>query len=87
MLDAKAFANAVTIVAAVFYVACVLVSYLFPDFLFSMAQSWVHSLSLNALKTNSSISFMSTVWGLITLSALSWVTTYATIQLYNRLKK
>lgn len=84
MLNAKAFANAATVVTAVFYVVCLLLSVFAPDLVFGMANSWVHSLNLEVLQTNVSISPASAVWGLITICALTWVTTYATIALYNR---
>lgn len=87
MLNAKAFANAMTIVTAVFYVACIMLSYVAPDILFSTAQSWTHSLNLSVLKTNNQISLTSTLWGLLTINLLTWTTTYATIWLYNKLAK
>lgn len=87
MLNAKAFANAVTVVTAVFYIACVVLSYIAPDLLFSIGQSWVHSLNLNVLKTPASISLTSAAWGLITISAVTWITTYAAILLYNKWHK
>ena len=86
MLNAKAFANAVTAVTAVFYILCLLISYVAPDLLFGIAQSWVHSLSLESLQVKTAISMGSAIWGLITISAMTWVTTYAAIWLYNRWK-
>lgn len=86
MLNAKAFANSVTAVTAVFYILCLLVSYVWPDVLFGIAQTWVHSLSLESLKAEAAISMGSALWGLVTISAVTWITTYATIALYNRWK-
>lgn len=87
MLNAKAFANAVTVVTAAFYIVCVVLSYIAPDLLFNIGQSWVHSLNLDVLKTATSISPISTLWSLVTISAITWVTTYATIMLYNKWHK
>lgn len=87
MLNVKAFANATTVVIAAYYVICVVLSYVAPDFLFSIGQSWVHSLNLNVLKTETSISLTSSVWGLITISVVTWITTYAVIWLYNKWHK
>ena len=84
MLNAKAFAHAVTAVTAVVYVICRLLSVLVPDLLFGLAQAWVHTLSLESMKTSQAVPFGSFVVGLVTLSALAWVVTYATIWLYNR---
>jgi len=46
----------------------------------------VHSLSLESLQVKTAISMGSAIWGLITISAMTWVTTYAAIWLYNRWK-
>ena len=84
MLNAKAFAHAVTAVTAVVYVICRLLSVLVPDLLFGLSQAWVHTLSLESMKTNQAISFGTEIVGLVALALLAWVTTYATIWLYNR---
>jgi uncharacterized protein DUF5676 len=84
MLNAKAFANAVTAVTAVVYVICLLLSLAVPDVLLSVAQSWAHSLSLEGMKTTQTISAGSAAVGLVTISLLAWVTTYTTIWLYDR---
>ncbi len=83
MLNARAFANAVTAVTAVVYVICLLLSLAAPGVVFGVAQSWVHGLSLEGMKSAQTISLGSAAGGLITISLLAWVTTYATICLYN----
>ena len=83
MLDARAFANAVTAVTAVVYAVCLLLSLVVPDVLLGVTQSWVHSLSLEGMKATETISLGSAVVGLVTIALLAWVTTYATIRLYN----
>lgn len=83
MLNAKAFAHAATFVTAVFYIACLVLTYVAPDLVFGIAQSWMHSVNLNSLKAPGTINFGTALWGLVTISALTWVTTYATIALYN----
>ena len=87
MLNSKAFANAATAVVAGLYVACVLLSYISPDFLFGIAQSWIHSLNLEAVKGSTPMSTNTLIIGLLTISLLTWVVTYATIELYNRWAK
>lgn len=87
MLSAKAFANAVAVVTAVFYLVCWVLSTVAPDLVIGIAKSWVHSLSLEVLKSASAISPETGLIGIITISALAWVTTYATIWLYNKLAK
>ncbi len=87
MLNAKAFAHSVTIVTAIVYVLCLVISYIAPDFVYGIANSWVHSLSLDTLQTSSVISIGSALWGLVTIGAMAWITTYSTIVLYNRFLK
>lgn len=84
MLNATAFAHAATLVTAVFYVICVVLSYLAPDFLFGIGRSWMHSINLESVKATTMPDLATVGWGLITISAVTWVTTYAVIWLYNR---
>lgn len=83
-LNSIAFANAAAAITALFYIGCTLLSLLAPDFIIGLAQSWVHSLNLEALKALNGFSFSAALWGLVTISALTWATTWATIELYNR---
>lgn len=87
MLNAKAFANAVTTVTVVFYVVCAALAILAPDLIFSISQSWMHSINLESVKATTNPSFGLLIWGLVTLTVLTWVTTYAAIWLYNRWAK
>jgi len=84
MLSAKTFAKATTTVMVVFYVACWLISTLAPDFIFGIANAWLHSISIESLKTTSAMSFGTVLWGLVSIGLLTWITTYATIRLYNK---
>lgn len=85
MLKSVPFANAVTIVTVVFYIVCVVLSAIAPDFIIGIAQSWIHSLTLEMSKTT--LSLGSVIYGLLTISVVTWITTYAAIELYNRLAK
>ena len=87
MLDTKAFANAVTAVTLVFYVACAILSFVLPDLIFNIGQSWMHTINLGAAKATYSPNLGAFVFGLVTLAAVSWVTTYATVYLYNTWRK
>lgn len=87
MLNAKAFANAVTIVTAVFYIICAALSYFAPDLIFSISRSWMHTVSLESVKTAFNPDLGTLIWGIVTISVLSWITAYATIYLYNSFKK
>lgn len=87
MLNAKAFANAVTAVTAVFYVICWALSTVAPDLVIGIAKSWIHTLSLDTIKATSPMPFETGIIGLITISAVTWVTTYSTIWFYNKWAK
>lgn len=87
MLNATAFAHAATLVTAIFYVICVVLSYAAPDILFGIGKSWMHSINLESVKATSAPDMVTIIWGLITISAVTWVTTYAVIWLYNRWAK
>ena len=83
MLNAKTFSNAVTTVTAIFYVGCLLLTLVLPNVIIGVAQSWVHGLNLDVLKGGPAFSWASAAAGLVTISLLAWITTYATIALYN----
>lgn len=87
MLNAKAFANAVTVVTAVFYVVCAALSFIAPDLIFNISRSWAHSINLESVKAPFNPDLGTLVWGIVTISVVAWVTTYATIYLYNSFKK
>lgn len=87
MLKPQAFANAATVVTAVFYIICVVLSYFAQDLLVAIANSWIHSLSLESLKATKVMSPGTLVLGFVTICVLTWVTTYAMIELYNRFAK
>lgn len=84
MLNAKAFANATTTIMALFYVGCVLISYLAPDLIFNLARSWMHTVNMESIKTIFSPNVGSLIYGFVSATGLTWITTYITIILYNR---
>ena len=87
MLNAKAFANAASTVMAVWVVACALLAYVAPGLLFSVAQSWTHTMNLEPLRSTLAPNLGSMVFGFVTAVGLTWVTTYVTITLYNKWTK
>ncbi len=87
MLNVKAFANATTAVIVVFYIACWLLSTFAPDLIFGISKAWMHSINIESLRATSPMSLETVLWGLISISVLTWITTYATIWLYNKLAK
>lgn len=87
MLNVKAFANAVTAVTAVFYVVCLVLSMVAPDLVRSIGNSWAHSINLELIKSTDNVFSTNALLGLVSVSVVAWVTTYATIWLYNKWAK
>lgn len=84
MLKPQAFANAATVVIAVFYIACAFISYVAGDFVFGLANSWIHTLNLEAVRMPAQLSLGTLLYGLVSISILTWLTAYAFVALYNR---
>lgn len=87
MLNAKAFANAAALVMAVWVIGCALLAYVAPDLLFTIAQSWSHSMDLEVVRTTFSPSLGLLILGFVSAVGLTWITTYGTIAIYNKLAK
>ncbi len=87
MLNAKAFANAASAVMAVWVIACVLLSFVAPDLLFSVVQTWMHTINLETVKATVNPGLGSLLLGFVTAVGLTWITTYGTISLYNKWAK
>lgn len=87
MLNAKAFANAAAAVMAVWVLACALLSYIAPDLLSTVAQSWMHTINLESVKTTFNPDLGLLLLGLVTATGLTWLTAYGVAVLYNKLAK
>lgn len=80
-------ANVATAVGAAFYIICATLVYAAPDLAFSIAQSWFHGINLEVVRATGPASLGSTVFGLISLSVVLWVSAYVAGYLYNYLAK
>lgn len=80
-------ANAVTLALLVFYFVCAALSFIAPDFVLSIGQSWVHVLNLEAAKATSQMSLTGVIFGVVTFGVSVWVVVYLTAFLYNKLDK
>lgn len=87
MLKPTAFANAITSVFIVAYVACALVSYMAPDLYFGVLSNIFHAFNLDAVKATTQMSLGGLVIGVVTFSAYVWVFTFASASLYNKFAK
>ncbi len=87
MLNSKAFANAVTVVTLAVYVLCRVLSLVAPKFLFRIGESWFHTFDLSATQSTAPMNAGTFVFGGTALAILTWATTYAAIELYNKFAK
>lgn len=87
MLKPKAFANAITSVFFVAYIACALLAFIAPDLYFGILGNIFHSFNLDAVKATTPMSLGSLVLGVVTFSAYIWVFTFASASLYNKFAK
>jgi len=75
-------ANAAGATTGVIFIACRLLVGLFPDFMFTAAQSWFHGVELTRLEALN-LTPASFVWGLISSSAFAWIVGYLFAYFYN----
>ncbi|OGH23882.1 MAG: hypothetical protein A3J69_01050 [Candidatus Levybacteria bacterium RIFCSPHIGHO2_02_FULL_42_12] len=80
-------ANAVTLALLVFYFVCVVLSFVAPDILLSIGQSWIHTLNMEAARTTNQMSLTGIILGAITFGAVVWVEVYLAAFLYGKLDK
>lgn len=87
MIKSVPFANAATVVVLVLYIVCRVLSLAAPDFLFGIGQSWFHTFSLESVRATVPMDLGIFIFGAVTLVVVTWITAYATIELYNRWAK
>lgn len=85
MLKSVPLANAAATIMAIWVVGCALLSFVAPNLLFTLAQSWMHTINLNVVKTTFNPNLGSILLGFVSATILTWLTTYAFAQLYNQL--
>lgn len=79
-------ANAAGATTAVVFVACRLFVGLFPDFMFSIAQSWFHGIELTKLEVWN-ITPVAFLWGLLSSAIFAWIAGYLFAYFYNMFVK
>lgn len=83
-LKEMAFANAAGVLGAVYFVGCYVLTLVLPNFYEAVLDSWMHMLNLSGLWKTAPDGF---VLGLISFTAVSWVTGWFFAWLYNKLAK
>lgn len=87
MLNAKSFANAVTVVSAVAYLLCELFSHAVPGMYWYFLNSWAHGINLEKIQLERFMSLEIVLFGFASFSILVWILTYLTVRLYNQFSK
>lgn len=87
MLNSKAFAQAVAVVTGIVFVVCRLLTALVPQFVFTIGQSWFHTINLSSVVAGTSMTFSMFIVGLVSSVVLSWLVGYGVAELYNRWEK
>ena len=87
MINTKALANSVATVVGVGYVLCRLIASIAPNFLFTIGQSWFHTINLGSVPATTGMSLGMFVLGLVSSVAVAWAAAYAVAELYNRWEK
>ncbi len=83
LFNPKVFANALTSVIAAIYIICFVLSFIAPDFVTGLGQSWVHVINLRLIKDTSAVNAADGIIGLVSLSLTTWVVGFSFAWLYN----
>ena len=73
--------------AGAVYVICRLLAVAAPNLLFSVGQSWFHTVNLESVRAACPMPTGTFILGLATSVVFSWVAAYAVAELYNRWEK
>lgn len=80
-------ANAATIIVVVASFICWILASVAPDFLFGLANSWFHMISLDTVRSSQPVDFGTAFVGAVSLGVVTWVAFYAFAEIYNKLTK
>ena len=87
MIKSTVLAHSVATVVGIGYVICRLIAGVAPDLLFTISQSWFHTINLDSDQAMTSMTFGMFLIGLISSVVVGWAAAYATAELYNRWEK
>lgn len=79
-------ANAVGVTTAIVFVLCRVLVGLFPDFSFTIAQSWFHGIQLTKLESWN-LTFSGFILGLVSSTITAWIIGYIFAKIYNSFVK
>ncbi len=87
MLKEVALANTAAVVGGVAFALCGLLAFVAPDLLLWIANSWFHTINLEAIKATSPMDLVTFLFGIVTFVVYIWVIFFAGAYLYNKLAK
>lgn len=82
-INEKAAANALGLLAALYYSICAILVYVASNLYKSIAVSWAHGADVSQIWLNQPPSMGSIIWGFITFTVSAWITGYMFALLYN----
>lgn len=82
-----ALAHSLAIATAVLYILCVILLAVSPDLYFAILTPWFHGVDVRQFAATALPGFDQVLFGLISMTAMVWVFTYVTAELYKRLAK
>ena len=80
--DPMAIANAAGITTSIVFVVCRLLVGIFPDFMFTVGQSWLHGIHLTQMGTWN-LTMSTFILGFISSSAFAWIVGYLFAVIYS----
>lgn len=86
-LNEKALAKSLMVVSVGFYLFCVALFTLMPNFSMGIFQSWFHGVDMNKIRLANMPGVGSVLWGLVTFGAVSYLSGYVFARLYNNFSK
>lgn len=87
MIQSTVLAKAVATVAGAVYILCRLLAAATPNLLFSVGQSWFHTINLESVRAARPMPMGTFILGLVTSVVFSGVAAYAVAELYNKWEK
>lgn len=80
--EPMATANAAATTVAILFIGCRILVSLFPDLMFTIAQSWFHGIALTKFDS-SGLSISSILIGLVSSTIAAWLISYIFARAYN----
>ena len=87
MVNTQVIAHSVATVVGATFILCRLLVAVAPNLLYTIGNSWFHTLTLDPARASGSMTLGAFVLGLLSSVIVSWLFTCAVAELYNRWAK